>query len=80
MTLEQFCKKYQYTQKTVLHAFPKVQKSIMKKYGIKITKVGRGLQSGYIEEGRSEEAQMMELRLFLEANPLLKEYFEGLEY
>lgn len=79
MTLQEFCEKYQYAESTVYHSFAAVQKAILKQYGMKVSKIGRGKKAQFIEEGKSEEAQMADLRQFLEKNPMLKEYFEGLE-
>ena len=79
MTLQEFCKKYHYAESTVRHAFPKVQESILKLYGIHIVKEGRGSKAIFTEMEKSEEQQMADLREFLEKNPMVREYFEGLE-
>ena len=49
MTLEELCKKYKKSENTVLNAFPRTQASILKKYGVKIIKMGRGRDAEYIE-------------------------------
>lgn len=79
MTLEELCKKYYYSEITVLNAFPQVQRSILKKYGVLIEKQGRGKKANYIEQEKPEEMQMQELKEFLDKNPAIKEYFEGIE-
>ena len=52
---------------------------ILKRYGIKVEKVGRGKKAQYIETQKTEEEQMKELKKFLETHPAIKEYFEGIE-
>ena len=79
MTLKEFCEKYQYAESTVRHAFPQVQRSILNTYGVQIVKTGRGKKAIFTEIEKSEEDQMKDLREFLEKNPMVKEYFEGLE-
>ena len=49
MTLEELCKKYKKSENTVLNALPRTQASILKKYGVKIIKIGRGKDAEYIE-------------------------------
>ena len=49
MTLKEFCEKYYYSEVTVLNAFPQVQRSILKKYGVLIEKQGRGKKANYID-------------------------------
>lgn len=49
MTLQELCKKYKKSENTVLNAFPRTQASILKKYGVKIIKIGRGKEAEYIE-------------------------------
>ena len=56
-----------------------MQRSILKNYGIEIIKIGRGKKANYIEKEKSEEKQMEDLKKFLDANPAVKEYFEGIE-
>ena len=79
MTLKQFCEKYYYSEVTVLNAFPQVQRSILKKYGVLIEKQGRGRKANYIEKEKHEEMQMEDLEKFLDVNLAIKEYFEGIE-
>lgn len=50
MTLQELCEKYKVSESSVLNAFPRTQKSILKKYGVKITKEGRGASATYREE------------------------------
>ena len=49
MTLEEVCKKYGKSAATVTRAFPRTQEAILKKYGVKLIKVGRGKDAEYIE-------------------------------
>lgn len=79
MTLKQFCEKYYYSEITVLNAFPQVQRSVLKKYGVLIEKKGRGRKADYIETEKPEEMQLQDLKEFLDKNPAVKEYFEGIE-
>lgn len=79
MTLKEFCDKYYYSEITVLNAFPQVQRSVLKKYGILIEKQGRGKKANYIEKEKPEEMQMQDLKEFLDKNPAVREYFEGIE-
>ena len=79
MNLQEFCSKYGYAESTVSKTFPQVQRSIFKKYGVWIIKQGKGKKANYIEQEKSEERQMEDLKEFLEKNPAIKEYFEGIE-
>ena len=79
MTLQEFCQKYDYSESTVIKTFPQVQSVILKRYGIKVDKIGRGKKAQYIETQKSEEEQLAELHEFLETHPAIKEYFEGIE-
>lgn len=79
MNLEEFCKKYDYKETTVLNTFPQVQRSVLKKYGVLIEKKGRGKKAEYIEREKPEEDQFKDLQEFLDKNPAIKEYFEGIE-
>ena len=54
MTLKEFCDKYDYSESTVIKTFPQVQSVILKRYGIKVDKVGRGKKAQYIETQKSE--------------------------
>lgn len=78
MTLQELCKKYNYAESSVLHGFPRVKESILRNYGIVINKIGRGKKAEYLEEDKSKEVQMEELKEFLDKNPHAKEYVEGL--
>lgn len=79
MTIEELSEKYGYSIVTIKNAFPQVQRYILKKYGVMIEKKGRGKKADYIEKEKPEEMQMQDLKKFLEANPAVKEYFEGIE-
>ena len=50
MTLKEVCEKYNVAESSFLNAFPRTQKSILKKYGVKIIKEGRGASATYMEE------------------------------
>lgn len=50
MTILELSEKYNIAEKTISHNFPRVQKSILEKYGIKVTKEGRGQKAVYHEE------------------------------
>jgi len=79
MTLQEFCKKYNYAETTVSKTFPQVQRNIFNKYGIEVIKIGKGKKAEYIEKEKPEEQQIAELHEFLETHPVVKEYFEGIE-
>lgn len=79
MTVKELSEKYGYSEVTIVNAFPQVQRYILKKFGVMIEKQGRGKKANYIEKEKPEELQMQELREFLEKNPAVKEYFEGIE-
>ena len=79
MNLKEFCNKYGYKESTVIKTFPQVQRVILNRYGIVIEKVGRGKKAQYLEKEKPEEDQMRDLKEFLNKNPALKEYFEGIE-
>ena len=79
MTLKEFCDTYNYAESTVRHAFPKVQQSILKNYGVYVVKEGRGSKAIFTIVEKTEEQQMADLYEFLDKNPMLREYFEGLE-
>ena len=76
MTLQELCQKYNYAENSVVHGFPRVRDSILKKYGILIIKQGKGKNAIYLEEDKSKEEQIKELEKFLEENPHAKEYLE----
>lgn len=50
MTLQEVCEKYEVSESSMKNAFPRTQKSILKKHGIRIIKEGRGKTANYIEE------------------------------
>lgn len=50
MTLQEVCEKYGVSESSMTNAFPRTQKSIMKKYDIRINKIGRGKTAFYEEE------------------------------
>lgn len=50
MTLQEVSEKYEVAEQSLIHAFPRTQKSILNKYGIKIIKKGRGKSAVYEEE------------------------------
>lgn len=79
MNLQEFCSKYGYAESTVSKTFPQVQRNIFNKYGIEVIKIGKGKKAQYIEKEKTEEKQMEDLKKFLDANPAVKEYFEGIE-
>lgn len=49
MTLEEVCDKYEVAQSSMTNAFPRTQKALLKKYGVKIVKEGRGKNAVYYE-------------------------------
>jgi len=79
MTIEELSRKYGYSEVTIRNAFPQVQRYILKKFGVMIEKEGRGKKANYIEKEKPEEMQMQDLKKFLDKNPAVKEYFEGIE-
>ena len=50
MTIEEVSATYDVAVSTLKNAFPRAQASILKKYGVKIIKTGRGASANYIEE------------------------------
>ena len=50
MNLEELCKKYYYSESTVLNAFPQVQRNVLKKHGVLLEKQGRGKKAIYIKK------------------------------
>ena len=50
MTLQELCKKYGYSESSVVKQWTRTQEKIYNKYGIKIIKEGRGNKTQYIEE------------------------------
>lgn len=79
MTQKELAEKYNYKENSIYKNFLAVQQGILKKYGVLIIKKGRGKKAEYIEQEKPEEDQMRELKEFLEKNPAIKEYFEGIE-
>lgn len=49
MSLSELCEKYGVSESSVKTAFPRTQKAIQKKYGVKIIKEGRGNSAEYFE-------------------------------
>lgn len=47
MTIEEIAKKYDISESTIRTSFPRAQKTIMKKYNVKIVKQGRGANVTY---------------------------------
>ncbi len=79
MTQKELAEKYGFSESTIYKNFLQVQRSILKQYGVEIIKQGKGKKANYIEQEKSEEKQMEDLKEFLEKNPAIKEYFEGIE-
>ena len=79
MTQKELAEKYYYNENSIYKNFPAVQQGILKKYGVLIIKKGKGKKAEYIEQEKPEERQMEDLRKFLDKNPAVKEYFEGIE-
>lgn len=50
MTLQEVCEKYGVSESSLTTAFPRTQKAILKKHGVKIIKEGRGQKAVYLEE------------------------------
>lgn len=50
MTLAELCLKYHVSESSIKTAFPRTQKAIQKKYGVRIVKEGRGNNAEYFEE------------------------------
>lgn len=50
MTLEEVSQKYKIAESSLKASFPKSQQAILKKYGVKIIKEGRGKAANFIEE------------------------------
>lgn len=55
MTLQEVCIKYNVAESSMKNAFPRTQKSILKKYGVKIVKEGRGQKAIYREEWEDDK-------------------------
>lgn len=54
LTFEEVCAKYNISESTLLNAFPRTQKSILKKYGVKLFKEGKGRAAIYREEREND--------------------------
>lgn len=54
MTLQEVCEKYQVAESSMKSQFKRTQNSILKKYGIKIIKDGRGAKASYREQVESD--------------------------
>lgn len=50
LTFDEVCAKYNISESTLLNAFPRTQKSILKKHGVKLFKEGRGRAAVFREE------------------------------
>ena len=50
MTLAELCLKYHVSESSIKTAFPRTQKAIQKKYGVRIVKEGRGNTAEYFEQ------------------------------
>lgn len=79
MTQEELANKYGYSETSIYKNFPAVQAGILRKTGVLVKKVGKGKKAEYIEKEKPEAKQMEDLRKFLDKNPAVKEYFEGIE-
>lgn len=55
MTLQEVCKKYNIAESSMKNAFPRSQKALLKKYGVKIIKEGRGQKAVYREEWEDDK-------------------------
>ena len=55
MTIEEVSSNYGVAVSTLKNAFPRAQASILKKYGVKIIKTGRGAAANYIEEWADDQ-------------------------
>lgn len=49
MTLKEVCEKYGVAESSMTNAWPRTQKAILKKYGVKLEKEGRGQKAVYTE-------------------------------
>ena len=47
MTLEEVCKKFNYSESSIVNNFPRFQKAVQKKFGILLVKSGRGKEAVY---------------------------------
>ena len=59
MTKEEVCKKYDVSLASMEGAWPRTQKSILKKYGVYIEKIGRGNKATYEEVTQDNRAVTM---------------------
>lgn len=50
MTLQEVCEKYEVAESSMKNMFPRTQRLILKKYGIRIIKIGKGKNADYREE------------------------------
>lgn len=50
MTIAELCEKYNVSESSVKTAFPRTQKALLKKYGVRIIKEGRGAAAEYYEQ------------------------------
>lgn len=67
MSLEELCQKYDLSPTTVKTKFKRTQETVLRKYGVQIVKVGRGVSASYYET----ETEQRALTLYQEKdNPL----------
>lgn len=59
MTVKEVCEKYGIAESTLTNAFPRTQKAIYKKYGVRLVKEGRGKGAEYREEESDCRAMTM---------------------
>ena len=64
MTIEEVAKKFDVSETSLKGAFPRTQKSILKKYGVHLIKKGRGL--GAVYEVQEEQTDSRALTLYNE--------------
>lgn len=64
MTIEETAKKFNVSETSLKGAFPRTQKSILKKYGVHLIKKGRGLGATY--EVMEEQTDSRALTLYNE--------------
>ena len=50
MTIAELCEKYSVSESSVKTAFPRTLKALLKKYGVRIIKEGRGAAAEYYEQ------------------------------
>lgn len=55
MTLKELSERFEISETSILNVFPRVQKSMLKKHGLHLTKKGRGANAQYFIEEEEEE-------------------------